>query len=482
MKKNILICTDSMGIGGVETAIYNQISAMIKKGHSVVLASRKGIYTEKVEKLGATVEDFDFTLENNFNFKKIDEMIKIVEKYGINEIHVEKYMCILTMFPVCMIKNIPYVAYIHDELNATYDWYIYNYDIYEILFREYFHYANKIVAIKKDVIDYTSKRFNVELSKYKLINNSISFSLLGEAQPVQNIKKFLLISRLDEEKLQSVKNAIVFFIKYCDTTNKEASLSILGDGNFYDEIKQFVKNKNIKEYDINFLGQSSDVPSVISEHDVVLGMGRCIIETIAMKRLAIVSGYEEISGIITQNNIMDMMDTNFNGKNLRKETLDDMIKNISNLSADEINKIVVYNYEFAFKKLNIDNNIYIMDDNEQFTVTTRDCINEIIMFQDRYINKKEQAISFEKDVYELRNISDRQYNKINELYEKIQKDWDERNKIIEDMKNNYEKIVETLNNKNTELSEEKDRIEDELNKVYNSKRWKLMQKILKFKK
>lgn len=40
--KNILLCNDLMGIGGVETAILNQISAFVGKGHNVYVIAKKG--------------------------------------------------------------------------------------------------------------------------------------------------------------------------------------------------------------------------------------------------------------------------------------------------------------------------------------------------------------------------------------------------------------------------------------------------------
>ena len=420
MVKNILICTDSMGIGGVETAIYNQISAMIKRGYNVIVTSREGCYTRKIEELGAKFVEFDFSLENNFNLNKINKMISIIEKYNIDEIHIEKFMCILTMYPVCIIKEIPYVAYIHDGLNATYDWYIYNYDIYEILFKEFFKNANKIIAIKENIIDYTSKRFEIDKEKYKLINNGIDFLENLQISICDKKTKFLCITRLEGEKIQSVKNAIDFFIKYCDNTEEKCILSILGDGRNNEEIKEYALKKNIKNYTINFLGQSVDVLNVIKEYDIILGMGRCILEAISMKKLAIVSGYNKICDLVSKNNLVNMVKSNFNGEGEKSCELEKLIKKIKKLNYNEIKEIVEYNYNYAYDNLNIDKNIYTLDPKEELKIKKKDLINEMYLLQERYIQKKEQALSFENNVYELRKICDEQYSKINELYRALE--------------------------------------------------------------
>ena len=50
--KNILLCNNSMGIGGVETVILNQVTAFTQKGYNVYVVAGKGVYANKVEELG----------------------------------------------------------------------------------------------------------------------------------------------------------------------------------------------------------------------------------------------------------------------------------------------------------------------------------------------------------------------------------------------------------------------------------------------
>ena len=49
--KNILLCNNAMGIGGVETVILNQVMAFTKKGYNVYVTAGKGIYSDKIEEL-----------------------------------------------------------------------------------------------------------------------------------------------------------------------------------------------------------------------------------------------------------------------------------------------------------------------------------------------------------------------------------------------------------------------------------------------
>lgn len=502
MKKNILICTDSMGIGGVETAIYNQITAMIKKGHNVILASTGGIYIDKVKSIGATIVNFEFSLENNFNFNKIEEMINIIEMYDINEIHIEKFMCILTMFPVCIIKNIPYVAYIHDELNISYEWYTYHYDIYLMLFKEFFKYANKIIAIKQSVIDYTSQRFSIDKSKYKLISNSINFTEYKSNKSVKGIENFLIVSRLDSEKENSVKNAIDFFILFCKKTNKNMKLSILGSGNILNNIENYINEVNKDGYQITFLGSTSEVCSIIDNYDVILGMGRCIIEAIAMKKIAIVSGYDKINGLVSEQNFSYMLKTNFNGEGLKIDNID-IINQLEEMNVKEIENLVNQNYKLAFSNINIDDNIFIIRECEESLIKTRNLLEEISIVQNKYLDKKKEAQDFENKVYELREICDKQYNQIEDLYKKLQEKDQEvikkiqekdqevikkiekieevskQNELLSNKNRELKKLNEILEDKNLTLENEKYEIQHQLDSILNSRRWKLLNKIFK---
>ena len=51
MNKRILICLNSFGIGGVETACFTQIKEYCRRNYEVYVLAGKGIYTYKLGKL-----------------------------------------------------------------------------------------------------------------------------------------------------------------------------------------------------------------------------------------------------------------------------------------------------------------------------------------------------------------------------------------------------------------------------------------------
>ena len=59
------------------------------------------------------------------------------------------------------------------------------------------------------------------------------------------------------------------------------------------------------------LGQINNVAEIMAENDMVIGMGRCILEAVAMKKIALISSYNGIKCILTPDIIEKVANTNF---------------------------------------------------------------------------------------------------------------------------------------------------------------------------
>ena len=96
--KNILICLDILDIGGIETFVYNQALALKNKGYNVFTLSKKGILTEELKSKGINCIDFEFTSKSYFDYEKIQEVVEIIEKYDINEVHINQFTIMNVLF------------------------------------------------------------------------------------------------------------------------------------------------------------------------------------------------------------------------------------------------------------------------------------------------------------------------------------------------------------------------------------------------
>lgn len=454
MKKNVLICLERLDIGGVETFVVNQATVLLSKGHTVVILAQKGLYTEKLEQKGAICIDFTFTLESKFDIEKMKQIQEIIRKYEINEVHINQFPCILSAMPASIFCNIPYIAYSHAGIDDVFDWFMDTFDIYAYIFEVYFQNAYKVITIKQEAKNRLIERFGIQDEKIEIIYNSIDYEEIDQIRKEEENQKrrFLLISRLSEDKKDSLYNAINLFKTYKNKV-ENANLIIIGSGTMQSELEEYVKNLQIK--DIEFKGPTSNVLAYINHADIVLGLGRCILEAIAMKKIAIILGHKELKGIVTPENIQMACQGNFAGDNLPTYDMETVTQDLINLDNIEIQQIQEGNDSFARANLNARinyHNVIQEDIHMQIPSDIVKLLSYIIKKQEE-MDKKQEEFAKEQEV--LKNDI-RLLNENNrEIQEKNQK----------------------------QINEQKERIqvlEKEREEIYASKRWRYTEKLSKF--
>lgn len=456
--KNILLCNNSMGIGGVETVILSQITAFTRKGYNVYVIAGKGAYSDKVEELGGKFIEFEFHEENKIDEAKIQKIVDIIKEKQITEIHIHKYQCIPSVMPAALITRTPYFAYDHERKDSK-KYYTWNYPLYKTLFPIYFMNAYKIIAITPSAAKKTQNEYNIPQEKYEIIYNGIDFELYkNDSYTKRNsIENILIVSRISEEKMKVLLYAIDLFRKILEKYSN-AKLYIVGDGNQINNLKEYMeKYKLITNGQVELVGEKNNIKEYLEQADLLLGLGRCALEAIAMKVPAIITGYEGIKGLICKENINTAIEENFSGSNMQTIDNTECMEQIEKLETNR-EKIVEENYAIAKEKL--------------------DCYKN-------YINIPENVdINF--NWVKLFQILEQQENLIQEGYGDIKAKYDWIQKIENENKNYNEettKLKVKVNEEQTEIQRLKNKInllQEELNQIYNSKRWKYMEKINEF--
>lgn len=471
--KNILLCNDLMGIGGVETAILNQISAFVGKGHNVYVIAKKGEYSKRVEELGGVFIECEYLEENKIDFEKVNKIVNIIRKNNISEIHIHKYQCVPNTMLAAFITNVPYLAYEHTVWD-TKEYYKWKYPIYKVLFPIYFNNAYKIICITPKTIELTKNEYDIEEEKYLVVHNGIDFNeyINTEIKGNNKSREIYIISRFSEEKKIPIIEGIEIFQEIFKNDNK-AKLYIIGDGEKKEDIIQYLEQNNLKYSDsldespIIFLGKKTNIKDYLKKADLVLGVDRCILEAIAMKVPAIITGYDGIKGLVNKENINMALDENFSGDNLKSITKEECMKQLLKLEENK-ESIVNDNYNVAIEKLDCYKNYINIPDGTKIN------FNWVNLFS---------IIEGQVDLIE------QQYVDIKGKYDWIQNIEKENEKIKIEKKQLYkenEELIakskiekEELEEKQKNIIEEKNQIKKELEEVYNSKRWRIVERINK---
>ena len=391
MKKKILVCLEQLGIGGVETFVYNQVLSFINKNYDVYILAKKGIYSKKMEKLGVKLFEFDYVIENKYDWKKIEKISKIIKDNNISEVHIHQYSCVPYVLPAVVNNDVPYVSYVHSIIKGTFKWFIDHYEIYRDLFKLYFSKANKIIAITKSVQSEVSDFFDIPKKNILVINNCLYFEKLND-DFINNKNKIILVSRLSKEKEKSIINGIKLYEKYANINN-EATLTIIGDGEIRNKIEKYVSKGKFNN-SIKFLGAVNNVSDYMNKCDIVIGVDRCILEAIAHKRIAIISGYNYLNGIVTKNNIKMALEENFSGNNLEESKTEDIINELNNI---DYKKITEYNYNYIIDRLDINK--------QDFTTENKDnnYLNLDLLFKihSNFLDKYNDNLRLDKEKYDI---------------------------------------------------------------------------------
>lgn len=482
---NILICLEQLGIGGVETAVLNKATAFKQKGYGVYVLARDGIYKEVFTKKGIHCIDFDFKLIGNIEIEKIKEIANIILDNNINQVHIHQYPCLPYACFACLMTKTAYNIYTHTELTDAFEWFINTFNIQKDYMNCFFENAYKIITVTPKSASNTKKFFGLEnRDNFIIERNSINFDEFNTQKQVTQINNFLIIARFEEEKFYSIKNAIDLFFEYSKIVdNDRLKLTIVGDGSIRKKLEEYVISINTNSK-VEFVGKTNNTSNYIEISDIVLAIGRGILEAIAMKRVAVISSTKNLKGLVKPDNIEYAIDSNFTGRQTEKDdgtVIPEMDKkDIRNLAMEikkldklEIENIVNYNYEVIYNKLNIKDNSYCIEDH---------VIKEYDDIIFNLLNEFNKRVELEKK-YSAKKC---EFNALKEEYNNLLKTNAEKNEIIinqkniiDKHKNTIEHLQQEINIKQEEINMKQEEInmkQEEINKILNSRRWRISSK------
>lgn len=450
MSKNILICSETLKTGGVETAVYNQAIALKEKGNNVYILSDDGDYRKDLEKKGIKWLSHQFTTNNLFDIEKAEKIVSMIQKENIQEIHVHKIICIPFMLMVCAKTKIPYIVYIHEVAPTIYDWFINSCNILNgLALKLFFKNAYKIICITNKVKEYNQKQFKLPDDKYLIIKNSINFEIYKSNSNIEKKlpENFLIVSRLANEKWISVKNAVEVFCEYSDKTGINTKLTIIGEGEKEEELRNFIKSKP-KNYKIEYKGATNEVAKIVNENDVIFGLGRCVLEAMAIKRIAIISGYEKVKGIVKPENLELALEENLSGRNLKDLSIEEQVNELLALNHEKIRNITESNYKIIWEELNINKNIYNIPENvKNIDINYDDIYLEINKISEKIKNLKQENDNVwnEREYFRAQSeVKDREIENLRKTNEVLR---NEKNVISEENKNHKEELIAIKNRK-----------------------------------
>ncbi|WP_068986196.1 glycosyltransferase [Lysinibacillus xylanilyticus] len=320
-KKNILIVTENFSLGGLETHILSHCKVLKEIGSEIFLATSSSSSTNLIDEYitkSLLIENFSSTIGNDL-LNHYNILKEFIIKNEINYIQIHPYVTAIVTAAIANDLNIPYSYTAHGPLNFSLGYgEIYRNFMFDIVLPS----ANKIYSVSeetKQLMKHANKNLKITILPNVI---EISDTLNAHHNESNNIS---LISRLDKDKVQGIYEFIKFYREYINTENgKNKSLIIVGDGESYEDIQEFIKN----DTNISMAGYSEKVNDYIEKSYFVCGMGRVVLESMAQNRPILLLGYDGIKGFVSQGNVEHLANSNFSGRNINTATYENILQEI----------------------------------------------------------------------------------------------------------------------------------------------------------
>lgn len=460
---NILIVTNNFSKGGLETHIDTMYNAL-KENNNIYFAISN--YKESSYLNGAKIfEDFNFKLDSTIEefCNDVDNLIKIINEYNIDVIHVHPFYSIFPCIFAANLTKTKLVYTYHGRASLNFI----NYINEQILY--YFGIENvfdKIFCVAEDAIEWFND-FKKEQAIY--FPNIIDENKYSKHK-IQKNKKWALISRLDIGKVEAIEKFIKVFSQLDIKT-----LDIYGSGTEEEKLKELVKNLNLDKK-IKFYGYKENLYNLLdNNYNGVIGLGRVTLEALTMNYPVILIGYGKICGLIDEKLLQKISKNNFITTNLHEiniKTLNDQILTLnSNIKNYQFREKMIKEYglsniknyleelnEIEYSNIDVVDSIFsdikkIKDQNEQFYLS-----HSVFLLLSR-LSDYSKNINLKTDI----NIYKRMYEMLCSIY-----NLQDKQNNIEQTSKEFKLLNESLNLEIISLKEENRKTKEEL-KSLNTK-------------
>lgn len=208
---------------------------------------------------------------------------------------------------ICKKLGIPLIVYIAggtiDEHDPCFD----------------FWHNCEVICFSLENADMITKHFSA--AHTNVISNRISvhdrFEDVEEhylsLNPIVNV---LIVSRLDQQKIQSIFSALNVLAK-CSGNDLQINVRIAGRGVCQEELNTFCESLQSDCLKIQMLGQVHDLTEHFRWAHVIAGKGRSVIEPIMMNRIGCIIGDDGKIEFCSKDSFENLYHYNFSGRELR---------------------------------------------------------------------------------------------------------------------------------------------------------------------
>ncbi len=309
----ILLLTDRMHRGGAESHIFSLALGLRAQGNEVALLSAGGTLADELERRGIKQHRIAPPTHNPLRLLSIRKTIlRLIRKEGYEVLHAHTRMLGMLLRGMNR-RGVAVLVTVHAAFRVN------------AVLSRLCYWGEQTLAVSEDLRAYVCKYYRVPAERVEVIPNGIDTRLFsadtafGVSEECAFPKRVLFASRLDSDCALGAE-LLCRIAPDLRRLHPDLEITIAGDGNVFGKISALAEkaNREIGADAVHMVGWVSDMPRLIREHDIFVGVSRAAMEACAAAKAVILCGNEGYFGILTPQRAKNAMLSNFCARGCEK--------------------------------------------------------------------------------------------------------------------------------------------------------------------
>ena len=312
----ILMLTDKMELGGAETHIYALSKCLIERGHRLTLMSGGGAFAERLGRLGAELITAPLDKRDLISVIKSIKAIRL----AMRQCHIVHAHTRFTSTVARLVRGGAVFPRIVTTAHLPFP---------RRSLGKFTKWGDITLAVSEDIKRHLISDYGIAEDKILPTRNGID--LTEFSGPLYPEELILHISRIDRGRSRTAFMLCELAQKIYSTL--KLKLLIVGDGNDFARLQAICEaiNRGAGEEIIILAGAVAEVAPMLRRAKIFIGVSRALLEAMAMGIPSIASGDEGYGGIITEDSIRRLRDTNFCARGMGYATKERLFSDIVRL-------------------------------------------------------------------------------------------------------------------------------------------------------
>ena len=320
----LIVLTKEFSAGGGQSHIINLALGLVAEGHQVTVAAGEGALTGELRSTGARFYPLHRCKAANL-LGLIRQIFVAVKRLKPDIIHAQSGLALVVCLPAARLTRTPCVVTFHGFSPHSYSDRATSVLVQKVIAVSDYYKNNLLKAGHLQAEQIAVIPNGIDFEKYALQSDEEGGNALGFKPDAE---KVIYISRLSREKAgrydkwkQIIQVLEAITLAYKSRPSVQGIIVGGGDAFLDTQREAAAINRTVGDDLILLAGTRYDIPRIIRSGDVVLGLGRVVLESLACEQATICLQKGEFGGAMTPDKVDALEKNNFSSLGGREAEL-----------------------------------------------------------------------------------------------------------------------------------------------------------------